>query len=82
MIASVRRTTTPLTTGLNPFLFGIVSNAPRDFTQAYVFKEVIKTPAEYVYQYIKAIGECKQQKRATIKSLKGYRWCLRFKYDF
>jgi len=53
MIASVRRTTTALTTGLNP-IFGIASNAPRDFLQAYVFGSY-KNPAEYVYQYAKVL---------------------------
>lgn len=53
IIASIRRTTTGLTTGLNP-IFGIVSNAPRDFTQAYVFGSY-KNPAEYVYEYAKAL---------------------------
>jgi len=53
MIASVRRTTTALTTGLNP-IFGIASNAPRDFTQAYIFGSY-KNPAEYVYEYAKAL---------------------------
>jgi hypothetical protein len=53
MIASIRRTTTALTTGLNP-IFGIASNAPRDFTQAYIFGSY-KNPAEYVYEYVKAL---------------------------
>lgn len=53
MIASVRRTTTALTTGLNP-IFSIASNAPRDFAQAYVLGSY-KNPAEYVYQYAKAL---------------------------
>ena len=53
MIASVRRTTTALTTGLNP-IFSIASNAPRDFAQAYVLGSY-KNPAEYVYQYVKAL---------------------------
>ena len=53
MIASIRRTTTALTTGLNP-IFGIAFNAPKDFQQAYIFGSY-KNPAEYVYEYVKAL---------------------------
>jgi hypothetical protein len=53
MIASIRRITTALTTGLNP-IFGIAFNAPRDFQQAYIFGSY-KNPAEYVYEYVKAL---------------------------
>ena len=53
LIGKVTRTTTGLTTGLNP-IFGFTSNAPRDFVQAWIIGSY-KNPAEYVYQYAKAM---------------------------
>lgn len=55
VIGSIRRTTTALTTGLNP-VFGIAVNAPKDFLEGYIFGSYIN-PVEYGYEYVKSLGK-------------------------
>jgi len=53
MIGKMTRFTTGLTTGLNP-IFGITSNAWRDFVQAWILGSH-KDPATYMLDYVKSI---------------------------
>lgn len=52
-LARLKRIMTNLTTGSNP-IFGLLSNAPKDFTHAYIMGE-IKNPVKYLKEYFETI---------------------------